>query len=126
MEGKKTLAQSIIESMMERHSKWRLDKDNRVYKWACYYMAKTELYDRTLTDKWSPFDNTEAWLNNIQSILSSKYAISIINEIESVSGITWDELIEEVNNHDNYTAQMWIDEFRRLWCGKENVLENEM
>ena len=50
--------------------------ENTYYKVRCYYNAKTELYDRTLTDEREPWDNTSAFIHNgyIRK-LSNEYAI---------------------------------------------------
>ena len=53
-----------------------------VFKLCCYYHAKTELYDRTLTDKRSRHDPTEAYLGNSTTrSLSNKYALELRERI---------------------------------------------
>jgi hypothetical protein len=37
---------------------------DEIYLMACEYMAKTEMYDRSLTNCRSPWDKTEAFLDN--------------------------------------------------------------
>ena len=47
-----------------------------------YYMAKTELYDRTLTIMRSPYDSTEAFITDkFSRRLSNKYAITLSQKL---------------------------------------------
>ena len=47
-----------------------------------YYMAKTELYDRTLTNMRSPYDSTEAFITDkFSRRLSNKYAITLSQKL---------------------------------------------
>ena len=57
-----------------------------------YYMAKTELYDRTLTNMRSPYDSTEAFITDKFSIrLSNKYAITLSQKLHigHIKNIGW-------------------------------------
>lgn len=83
------------------------------YKLLCYYNAKTELYDRKLTDIRSPYDKTEAYIiTPKQRELSNKYSINLRKNIIQ---ITDDLMIPndyiKFNNNRNYSAQRWIDEY---------------
>ena len=93
-----------------------------VFKLCCYYHAKTELYDRTLTDKRSRRDPTEAYLDNSSTIsLSNKYAFElrerIIDFAEKKLNIRRDvfrKMFQEQSNHNHYSAQGWIDLYNCL------------
>lgn len=86
------------------------------YKLCCYYHAKTELYDRTLTDLRSPYDSTEAYIQGRERSLSyanARKVRQIINEV----AIDIPEHIKSVGLNANcnyYSAQDWIDEYDRL------------
>jgi hypothetical protein len=83
------------------------------YKLLCYYYALTELYDRTLTDLRSPYDETEAYIveSNIRH-LSQHYASKVRNDIiycGRLNKIPNEYIIFNINR--NYSAQKWIDEY---------------
>lgn len=89
--------------------------NNEYYAMACEYMAKTELYDRSLTDCRSPWDSTEAFLNRPYiKELSSGYAAQLRRYYRELCGGTWQPIHSEICKHTNYTAQMWIDEYNRV------------
>lgn len=91
-----------------------------VFKLCCYYCAKTELYDRTLTDKRSRHDTTEAYLDNSSTrSLSNKYAFElrerIIDFAERKLNIRRDKFREMLEkNQCHYSAQGWIDLYNHL------------
>lgn len=99
--------------------------EQTVFKLCCYYNAKTELYDRTLTDKRSLHDHTEAYLDNsLTRSLSNKYAFDlrerIIEFAEKRLNIRRDvfrKMFQEQNNCNHYSAQGWIDLYN---CLREN------
>ena len=96
----------------------KLIADN-LYKAACEYMAKTELYDRSLTDMRSQYDPTEAWLVlDYERRRSNAYALSLRIEVSKKYCVTPSELMGEINRHRSYSAQMWIDEYERLQGGE--------
>jgi hypothetical protein len=85
------------------------------YFYACEYMAKTELYDRTLTNERSPFDSTSALLSNGRlRRISYEYCLKLRKYFTEICGGTFGFIREEINKHGYYTAQMWIDEYFRL------------
>ena len=92
------------------------------YFYACEYMAKTELYDRTLTNERSPFDPTSALLSNgrLRGI-SNEYCLKLRKYFTEICGGTFGFIKEEISKHDYYTAQMWINEYYRL----KEALEDE-
>lgn len=94
---------------------------DRYYFYACEYMAKTELYDRTLTSERSPFDSTSAFLvsGRLKGI-SNAYCFKLRKYFTEICGGTFRFIKEEINKHRYYTAQMWIDEYYRL----KEVLED--
>lgn len=96
----------------------KLIADN-LYKAACEYMAKTELYDRSLTDMRSQHDPTEARLVlEYERRRSNAYSLSLRVEVSKKYCITPFELGEEIGRHRSYSAQMWIDEYERLQGGE--------
>ena len=95
----------------------KLIADN-LYKAACEYMAKTELHDRSLTDMRSQHDPTEAFICGRVRSLSNAFAHNLRREIAKKYNIMSFELMEEINRHKSYSAQMWIDEYERLQGGE--------
>lgn len=95
----------------------KLIADN-LYKAACEYMAKTELYDRTLTRQRSQHDPTEAFIVGYARGLSNAFASNLRREMTKKYNIMSFELMEEINRHKSYSAQMWIDEYERLQGGE--------
>lgn len=88
------------------------------YSLACLYMGITEEYDRSLTDMRSRHDSTEAFLycNDIRSE-SYRYAALIRNKIMKDYCVPWKEIHDEICKHDYYSAQAWVDEYKRIWKG---------
>lgn len=95
----------------------RDDKPDSWYKLCVYYHAKTELYDRTLTDLRSPYDPTEAYIQGgIERDLSYAYAKKIRQFVSRIVGIL-PLLIKHSDlkaDRYSYSAQDWIDEYNRL------------
>lgn len=94
------------------------EKEYLWYKLCVYYHAKTELYDRTLTDLRSPYDPTEAYIDGRVRSYSNRYALNTRRFVDYVAKrlrIT-NRNFNEFNNY-NYSAQGWINEYYRL---KEN------
>ena len=85
------------------------------YKLCVFYYAKTELYDRELTDLRSPHDPTEAYVPDRWKTYSNKYALNMrkfIYEIANKLNLGKRRLNDF--NHYRYSAQGWIDEYNRL------------
>lgn len=86
--------------------------DNKdIYFYACEYMAKTELYDRTMPHIVSEYDSTE-------SIIIKPFYKSISNEyarrLRDSYGYLWDDIYKTIKYYNKYSAQKWIDEYYRL------------
>jgi len=91
---------------------------DNLYTAACEYMAKTELYDRSLTRRRSPHDPTEAFIDGYVRGLSVAFAQRLRSDVTKKYCITPFELGEEIGRHRSYSAQMWIDEYERLQGGE--------
>lgn len=92
--------------------------EEQTYKFACLYIGKTELYDRSLTDLRNPNDPTETYIPNELASESNRYMLQVHREIIGEYGIKWKDIQEQIHKHINYSAQMWVDEYKRLWCNK--------
>lgn len=88
----------------------------------CLYNAKTELYDRTLTDKRSRYDSTEAFINHYDGSrkFSDWYAkrlyIKCVKCIEwrtrkPFDYIRWSDCVRK---YFNLSAQGWINLYQQL------------
>lgn len=89
------------------------------YKLCCYYNAKTELYDRRLTNLKSPYDKTEAFIDGRHRGASNQYAKCIRNDVVYI--IKKLNIPKEIINkgfqfdyNQHLSAQGWIDEYNRL------------
>ena len=91
-------------------------QESDYYKLACLYMGLTEMYDRSLTDERSRFDNTEAFVGN-QYIyhLSQVYSCYVRKSIINTYFVMWSDVREEIKKHRRYSAQQWVDEYERIW-----------
>lgn len=91
------------------------EKEYIWYKLCCYYHAKTELYDRELTDLRSRHDPTEAcivgWTRSYSYVYANKMR-KLINYIAYKLDI--DDCKINKFNHYKFSAQGWIDEYIRL------------
>lgn len=110
-----------------------IEKKNKVLKLCCLYQAKTELYDRSLTDKRSRHDVTEAYLTVGAMVnLSNKYAIElrerIVDYAEKELRIERCEFLkmfnQEIQRH-HYSAQGWIDMYNHFKDNGEMEFINE-
>jgi hypothetical protein len=95
----------------------KLIADN-LYKAACEYMAETEQYDRSLTNRRTQYDPTEAFIDGYVRGLSVAFAQRLRSDVTKKYCITPSELMGEINRHKSYSAQMWIDEYERLQGGE--------
>lgn len=108
-----------------------MTKQELIYKLSVYYMAETELYDRTLTNLRSPYDQTEAFIDGSNRSGSQRYASFVwhdcidnsfeVNEYMiggTISSIYYHvrgtELRDCINQYRNRNAQWWIDEYNRM------------
>lgn len=99
----------------------------------CLYNAKTELYDRILTDMRSKYDSTEAFIpsNSYSRSLSNLYSYKLYERCKEYIEIKtyplsfdceyWRRCVECYNN---LSAQGWIDLYERLI--KEGRINKEM
>lgn len=88
--------------------------DTEEYRAAVWYMAKTELYDRSLTDERSPYDPTEAFvIYPPYKRLSNSYALELRKKIREY--IDWAYVDCEIRKYSEYSAQKWVDEYYRLF-----------
>ena len=83
------------------------------------YKAKTEMYDRSLTDTRSPYDCTEAYIVGDLRRKSNTYAFKLYGKlrqyIEKKTNIfnisLWNDL---KRNCCNYSAQKWVEFYNDL------------
>lgn len=103
------------------------EADNLWYKLCVYYQAKTELFDRTLTDLRSPYDSTEAYIQGRERSLSDENANRIRRFVDEVAiGIPAHIKSRGLNDGKyRYSAQDWIDEYNRLVDAGEMDFINE-
>lgn len=110
---------------------WSIKTDEMQHLWyklCCYYHAKTELYDRTLTDLRSPYDPTEAYIQGRERSLSWTYARKIRQFISEMAiGVPEHIKSDGLNaNKYRYSAQDWIDEYNELVeNGEMDFIETE-
>ena len=104
------------------------DESDLWYKLCCYYHAKTELYDRTLTDLRSPYDQTEAYIQGRERSLSCANARKIRQIVDDMA-IGIPQHIKSIGlnaGKHRYSAQDWIDEYNRLVAnGEMDFIEME-
>lgn len=63
---------------------YKLIKLDDYLKAKCFYYAKTELYDRELTNIRSLYDPTEAYVEGENKKLSNKYALNLYLKIKQI------------------------------------------
>lgn len=99
----------------------------------CLYNAKTELYDRTLTDIRSKYDLTEAFIENNSYIrsMSNCYSKNLYEKCRTYIEIkTYPSTFDYeywkncIGYYHNLSAQGWIDLYERLV--KEEYISEEM
>lgn len=91
------------------------EEEYLLYKLCVFYYAKTELYDRELTDLRSQHDPTEACVPGRWKTYSNRYALNMrrfIYEIANKLNLGKRKLSDF--KHYRYSAQGWIDEYNRL------------
>lgn len=96
------------------------------FKFVCFYMAITELYDRELTDKRSPYDKTEAFISEKERGSSEWYARNLYNcVIEYIwhkTKIPFDIDRWSKQTQKRYSAQGWIDVFEHFKKQKDEII----
>ena len=86
----------------------------------CLYNAKTELYDRTLTDMRSRYDPTEAfidgwnkdssnWYSKTKSRFIHRYWKECVWKFQSLSAQGWIDLYQQLIKENKYDS--WILEY---------------
>lgn len=99
---------------VNKGANWTDIKKNRIYMAACEYMAKTEMFNRTITDLRSQYDPTEAFVLRGDRLISNANAIRARNDVIRKYGIENKDLMKEIHDHQWYSAQKWINEYARL------------
>lgn len=91
------------------------------FQFVCFYQAVTELYDRTLTDMRSPYDETEAYFGGrfreykrYSDLYSERLYNQIVKYIEKKTNQLFDIRRWKKEIRQRYSAQGWIDVFERL------------
>lgn len=104
-------------------------EDNLWYKLCVYYHAKTELYDRMLTDLRNIYDPTEAYIQGgVERSLSYTNVRKIRRFVDKMAtGIPENIKHTGLNaNKYHYSAQDWINEYNRLAAnGEMDFIETE-
>ena len=96
--------------------------ENIYFKLVCFYHAKTEEYDRTLTDLRDRHDTTSAYVTGIAARYSNSYAQNILRKIAK-AGFSSKLFNEELHKHTGrHTAQWWINTYYFLL--KNGVMED--
>lgn len=104
-----------MNEFLERYYTVQPIEPDENYFYACEYMALTEIYDRTLTDRRCSWDKTSAFPHMpYQRELSTKYAEQLRKYYSELCGGTWQLIHNEIQKHSQYSAQMWIEEYNRL------------
>lgn len=99
-----------------------LKQNNIYFKMHCLYNAKTEMYDRTLTDVRDRYDPTSAYIGYSQEIrnASNCYAFRLYQwckqKIMQETGRPFDvhKWRESIREYWNLSAQGWIDLYNYL------------
>ena len=98
------------------------ERDEVLYKAACEYEAKTELFDRGLYATWNQnqfFEDGSIILHPLDTKYAYQFARNLIYDLalkyseENDRRILPKEILKEASRY-NYTADEWIEEWRRL------------
>lgn len=100
-----------------RVEKLKLERDNIYFKMHCLYNAKTELFDRSLTDMRSRHDPTEAFIDVSSRVrnTSNQYAKLLYEnckrsiEAKTKAPFSRDLWMNSIRSYSNLSAQGWID-----------------
>lgn len=91
--------------------------NNIYFKMHCLYNAKTEMYDRTLTDMRSRYELTEAYITGSLSNLNAMRVYQFcVYEIERATKKPFDSKLwrDSVREYNRLSAQGWIDLYKYL------------
>lgn len=91
------------------------DNKDLVYKLACLYMGKIELYDRSIC-KFKK--SNDLYFNNVYLACYNRYAEQLYTEIVRDYDVEWKVIHTEIMKHIDYSGQKWVDEYKRLWVEK--------
>lgn len=101
-------------------------KSDIYLKFVCFYQAMTELYDRELTDKRSPYDKTEAY---ISEKIKGSCEVYSQNLYKCIREYIWRKTkipfnIERWRKEirKRYSAQGWIDLFEHFRKEKDEII----
>lgn len=96
------------------------------FKFACFYKAVTELYDRTLTWERSPNDETEAYVEGRMKSLSNCYAMKahnfVMEYILCKTGEKFDIKRWKRESFTRHSAQYWVDMFNQFKNNGDEVI----
>lgn len=103
--------------------------DDLYFKILIFYNAKTEMYDRSLTDMRSPYDHTEAYIIGELRSRSIRYACRLYSVLKQYIEMRtnkfniclWNTLKIKYNY---YSAQKWIDIFNYFHNENDNDMKN--
>ena len=106
----------------QRVEELKLERDNIYFKMHCLYNAKTELFDRSLTDMRSKHDPTEAFIDVSSRVrtASNQYARLLYenckSSIEAKTKVPFsrDLWMSSVSSYRNLSAQGWIDLYEHM------------
>lgn len=105
-----------------RVEKLNLERNNIYFKMLCLYNAKTELFDRSLTDMRSKHDPTEAFIDISGRVrnASNQYARLLYKnckrsiETETKVPFSIDLWMSFIRSYRNLSAQGWIDLYEHM------------
>lgn len=96
------------------------------FKFVCFYMAITEVYDRGLTEKRSTYDETETHITRESrkwSIWYSKKMYDhIVKYIEQLTKSPFDIRRWKKETQKRYSAQGWINMFEHLKNEEDKII----
>lgn len=108
--------------MIEYGKMWRWLKPTQyeidIFHIACEYMARTELYDRSLPHK---MHNGSAFVHPRYHQLSNLYAINLRKKLIKDNCFDWNDVREYIKRHNYATEEWWIEQWK-MWreLEKEN------
>lgn len=82
-----------------------------IFHIACEYMAKTELYDRSLPYK---MHNSSAIVHPRYHQLSNLYAINLRKKLIKDNCFDWNDVRECIKQHHYATEDWWIEQWK-MW-----------
>lgn len=82
-----------------------------IFHIACEYMAKTELYDRSLPHK---MYNGSAFVHPRYKQSSNLYAINLRKKLTKDDYFIWKDVRECIKRHNYVTEDWWIEQWKML------------